>query len=56
MTPTKSFIEISPSKDKKFCQNCKHFDKWGVHAGICCVDNKGYNKMDWQTCKKFEKK
>lgn len=45
-----SFIEISPTKDKKCCYNCKHFGLWGVHTGFC--RKKGVEKMDNQTCRK----
>jgi len=53
---TQSFIDISPSKEKKVCENCKHFSKWGVHTGTCYNRKKATTKGDYQTCKKFEKK
>ena len=51
---TKVHIDISPSKEKKRCQNCEHFSKYRVHMGICGVNNKWEEKMDYQRCKKFE--
>ena len=53
-----SFTDISPSKEKKVCQNCKYFSKWGVHAGNCCHPKikPPTNRMDSCTCNKFEAK
>lgn len=53
----RTFIDIAPSKEKKVCDNCNHFFKWGVSTGMClnrksCVPD----KLDTQTCKKFEPK
>ena len=45
-------IDISPSKEKRCCQNCKSFDKFGVHLGYCI--EKHTEKLDTQKCKKFE--
>lgn len=52
MTMTFVHIDISPSKDKRWCQNCKSFGKFGVHLGYCI--EKKTEKMDNQKCKKFE--
>ena len=52
MTMTFVHIDISPSKDKRCCQNCKSFGKFGVHLGYCI--EKKTEKMDNQKCKKFE--
>ena len=49
---TFTHIDISPSKEKRCCQNCKSFGKFGVHLGYCI--KKKTEKMDNQTCKKFE--
>ena len=51
-TLTFTHIDISPSKEKKCCQNCKSFGKFGVHLGYCI--KKKTERMDNQTCKKFE--
>lgn len=51
------FIDISPSKDKKVCNNCLYFFKWGVASGNCLHPKHARgitNKIDSQTCKKFE--
>lgn len=45
-------IDISPSRNKKVCQNCTHFSKYGVHLGYCSVKNG--DKLDNQRCNKFE--
>ena len=52
MLTIKSRIDISPGKDKTCCQNCKSFNKIGVHLGFCSEKKK--TRMDNQTCKKFE--
>ena len=46
-------IDISPGQEKKCCQNCKKFCKFGVHLGYCLVKN--IDMLDKQRCKKFEK-
>ena len=51
---TVTHIDISPSKEKKCCQNCGYFSKWGVHLGICNKGEKGVEKMDYQRCRKFD--
>lgn len=45
-------IDISPGSDKRCCENCKSFFKFGVHLGFC--SEKNTEKMDNQKCKKFE--
>lgn len=48
-------IDISPSKEKKVCQNCKYFVKWGVHLGTCCrIGARIIDRLDNEKCKKFE--
>lgn len=47
-------IDISPDKEKLCCQNCKSFDKLGVHLGYCLT--KRTEMLDTQKCKKFESK
>lgn len=46
-------IDVSPNKDKRCCQNCISFNKFGVHLGYCI--EKETEMMDYQKCKKFEK-
>jgi len=49
-------IDISPSKEKRVCQNCKLFSKWGVHLGYCSkLKARITERLDWETCKKFER-
>lgn len=50
----KTYIDISPSKNKKVCQNCNHFEKFGVHLGVCLNRKKYTEKLDTQTCNKFD--
>ena len=45
-------IDISPGSDKRCCENCKSFTKFGVHLGFC--SEKEATRMDNRTCKKFE--
>ena len=45
-------MDISPAANKKCCQNCKEFNKFGVHLGYCC--RKGKEKLDTERCKFFE--
>ena len=46
-------LDISPNKNKKCCQNCKSFDKFGVHTGFCILKEK--EKLDINKCKNFKK-
>ena len=50
----KTFLDISPAKDKKVCQNCEYFYKFGVHLGICHNRKHHTEKLDHQTCNRFE--
>jgi hypothetical protein len=52
MNIEKCFIDISPKKTAKCCQNCKSFGKYGVHLGYCILNNK--EMLDNQKCNKFE--
>lgn len=52
MIKTSTYMDIVPSSDKKCCQNCRSFRKFGVHSGYCI--NKKTEKLDNQKCKKFE--
>ena len=31
----RTFVDISPSTDKRVCSNCESFSRWGVFTGIC---------------------
>jgi len=46
--------EISPSKTKKVCGNCKHFSLVGVHLGVCLRGEKMKEKLDSERSKYFE--
>lgn len=48
-------LDCSPNKFQKVCQNCIYFSKWGVHLGTCSNRKKFTEKMDNQTCNRFEK-
>jgi len=48
----KVFIDVSPGKDKKCCQNCIQFGKFGVHLGWCAI--KETEMLDSQKCRHFE--
>ena len=50
----KIHIDISPSKEKRVCQNCISFMKFGVHLGVCFNRKKFTEKLDNQTCNRFE--
>ena len=46
-------IDISPGKEKKCCENCYYFSKYGVHLGYCVKKEK--DMLDKQSCKLFKK-
>ena len=51
----KVFIDISPKEDESYCQNCRHFMKWGCHTGVCLLSKRMTDKQDWDKCKMFDK-
>jgi len=51
----KSNSEIFPSKNRKVCANCKYFEYFNLHSGVCYQSDKMKPKIDTDKCKKFEK-
>ena len=49
-----TFIEISPNKEERVCNNCTSFYKWGVHTGSCYKHSKKPNNVsETHTCEDF---
>jgi len=49
-----AFIDIAPTKFIPVCNNCKHFDLWGVATGYCKLKKR--EKTQNQTCKDIDLK